>query len=202
MLSKGSVAILPLVLLLVVWWQKRRIDAGGCGANGAVFLGRRRSNRGKCLVSNARRRLGGPRCELQLSGCWGPARAIWFYLSKALAPVDLIFIYPQWNVQTDDIWWWLPLLAASVVTLRLLSVAAQIAGSQTRARATVVRLGVFLRGAGSHHGIHRRGIHALFAGGRSLSIHRTHRRSGRGGGNASNPWRRPLQSWLPGCWHS
>jgi len=26
MLSKGSVAVLPVVLLLVVWWQQRRIE--------------------------------------------------------------------------------------------------------------------------------------------------------------------------------
>ena len=32
MLSKGSVAFLPLSLVLIIWWQQRRIDKGGLAA--------------------------------------------------------------------------------------------------------------------------------------------------------------------------
>ncbi len=46
----------------------------------------------------------------------GAGGVIWFYLYKALLPVDLAFIYPQWRIEAGNPLWWLPLLAALVVT--------------------------------------------------------------------------------------
>jgi tetratricopeptide (TPR) repeat protein len=40
----------------------------------------------------------------------------WFYLYKALLPVNLAFVYPQWHIETGNPLWWLPLLAAVIVT--------------------------------------------------------------------------------------
>ena len=44
---------------------------------------------------------------------------MWFYLSKAFAPIHLTLIYPQWRVDTGNLLWWLPLLTAAVVTIAL-----------------------------------------------------------------------------------
>ena len=49
----------------------------------------------------------------------GAGAALWFYLLKALVPIQLAFIYPQWNIETDSWRWWLPSIAAIVVTARL-----------------------------------------------------------------------------------
>ena len=46
----------------------------------------------------------------------GAGGVVWFYLYKALLPVDLVFVYPQWHIQAGNLLWWLPLLAAVVVT--------------------------------------------------------------------------------------
>ena len=46
----------------------------------------------------------------------GAGGVVWFYLYKALLPFDLAFIYPQWHIQAGNLLWWLPLLAALVVT--------------------------------------------------------------------------------------
>ena len=42
----------------------------------------------------------------------GAGSALWFYLYKAVLPVDLTFVYPMWHIEVADPRWWLPLLAA------------------------------------------------------------------------------------------
>ncbi len=50
----------------------------------------------------------------------GAGAVIWFYLSKALLPLDLIFIYPQWHFDSATARWWLPLAAGIAITAILL----------------------------------------------------------------------------------
>jgi tetratricopeptide (TPR) repeat protein len=46
----------------------------------------------------------------------GAGGVIWFYLYKALLPVGLCFIYPQWSIEAGNPLWWAPLVAALAVT--------------------------------------------------------------------------------------
>ncbi len=41
---------------------------------------------------------------------------VWFYLYKALLPIDLAFVYTPWKIEAGNPLWWLPLLAALIVT--------------------------------------------------------------------------------------
>ena len=118
MLSKGSVAMLPLVLLgLVVW--KRRIGARDILQLLPFFLTAAvlaavdvwfQQHGGTEVIRSA-----GPLDRLLGAGGVG-----WFYLYKALWPVKLVFVYPQWHVDAADWRWWIPLLSALAVTIALL----------------------------------------------------------------------------------
>jgi Tfp pilus assembly protein PilF len=114
MLSKGSVAILPGVLLLLIWWERGRItreDLVKIAPFVAIAVGLTLVN-----VWFQARMPGGTRDVTVLERLLGAAGVIWFYLGKALAPVHLTFIYPQWDVRADEIRWWLPLASAVAVT--------------------------------------------------------------------------------------
>ncbi len=117
MLSKGSVAILPVLLLGIIWWRCRRITIADC-LQLAPFL----------LIAVV---LTGVNIWFQTHGSEpirsasfperlaGAGAILWFYLSKSLLPVNLIFVYPQWHLDPKAALWWLPLSAAILVTLAL-----------------------------------------------------------------------------------
>jgi tetratricopeptide (TPR) repeat protein len=118
MLSKGSVAILPGILLLLTWWRRQRITQRDV-VRILPFL----------VVAIAltlvnlwfqSRMVGGVRDVTVLQRILGAAGVIWFYVAKALVPIHLVFIYPQWDVRADDLGWWLPLVAAAAFTVVLI----------------------------------------------------------------------------------
>jgi len=51
----------------------------------------------------------------------GAAAAGWFYLSKAIFPLHLCFVYPRWRVDAANPLWWLPLAAAVGVSAALIA---------------------------------------------------------------------------------
>ena len=99
LLAKSSVAVLPLVLLLLVWWRHGRItrrDLDRCipffvlavlMALVAVAVQSRAVQSGVGVIHD---------------GLWvrllGGSRAVWFYLGKIVAPAGLTMIYPRWEI--------------------------------------------------------------------------------------------------------
>ncbi len=117
LLSKGSVAPLPLVLLGVIAWQRRPNgrDLAGLApffAVAAILV----------AVNVWFQTHGTHEVIRQADGVQrllGAAAALWFYLYKAVAPVGLIFVYPQWHVDAGTLLWWLPLIGVIAVTALL-----------------------------------------------------------------------------------
>jgi len=118
MLSKGSVAFLPAVLLLLVWWRRGRVSAEDFVRTAPFFFVaialtiihayfQKRGLVGEAGAASLDQRLA-------VAGA-----VVWFYLSKALWPFELIFVYPRWNVQTGLVIWWLPLAAAAALAIVL-----------------------------------------------------------------------------------
>ena len=118
MFSKGSVAVLPLLLLLIVWWQRGRITKWDLLRSAPFFLVAAVLT--PVIVWFVTHGSQEPvRNVTFLQRLLGAATAIWFYLSKALAPIQLVFVYPLWHIRTSDVLWWLPLSAAASVTALL-----------------------------------------------------------------------------------
>jgi protein O-mannosyl-transferase len=116
-LSKGSVVILPLILLGLVWWRRKIEKADLLRLSpffivAAVFAMVNVWFQSKGLQESIRN-------ANLTERLLGAGTVVWFYLSKALWPFDLAFIYPRWNIQVDRWQWWLPLLAAIGLTVAL-----------------------------------------------------------------------------------
>lgn len=123
LLSKTVICSLPAALLLVRWWKKGQLKwkdiypllpffvvgaglsfltawmekhhVGAEGADWSLTLGQR------VLIAG---------------------RALWFYADKLIWPVDLIFNYPRWEIETGVWWQWLFPVAAifAVIVLWLM----------------------------------------------------------------------------------
>ncbi len=133
MLSKGSVAVLPALLLGIIWWRR----TGTVPIFASAKMGLSPSVSSWDLARTA------PfftvAAILTLVNIWfqrhdidrvirdagflerllAAGALIWFYLYKAFFPLNLVFVYPQWSIQTGDPLWWLPLAAVLIVTALL-----------------------------------------------------------------------------------
>ena len=133
MLSKGSAVILPVVLLAVAWWLRPMgadTTLGSTKIRFSPFIRREfvrtmpffliaaalaavnmwfQTHGAATLIRSAtfiQRLLG--------AGC-----VPWFYLYKAIVPLDLAFVYPQWRIEAGNPLFWLPGLAVLAVTAML-----------------------------------------------------------------------------------
>jgi tetratricopeptide (TPR) repeat protein len=117
MLSKGSVAPLPVVLLGIIAWR-RRIDRRDLLEISPFFL-----ISAALILINVWCQTHGWEGTIRhadgLERLLGAGGAVWFYLYKALLPIGLVFVYPQWHVAGDNGLWWLPLLGAVGLTALL-----------------------------------------------------------------------------------
>jgi protein O-mannosyl-transferase len=106
LLSKTVTATLPAALLVIFWWQRGRLSWKRdmlplmpffvLGAAAGVFT---------AWVENTLVGANGAEFNLTvIDRCLIAGRAICFYLGKLLWPVDLLFIYPRWNV-SQAVWW-------------------------------------------------------------------------------------------------
>lgn len=112
LLAKSSVAVLPAVLLLFVWWRRGRVtrrDLERCipffvlaalMALMALAVQSKAVHGGVGVIhDNLWVRL--------IGGSW----AVWFYLGKIVAPVGLTMIYPRWVIDPRAAVSYLPALA-------------------------------------------------------------------------------------------
>jgi len=105
LLSKTATCLLPVALVLVVWWKRGRLDrrsllaVGPLVAVGAAFV---------LMTVYLEAHHGGARGEA-FSQTWLErvliaGRALWFYAGKLMWPAEQVFIYPRWTIDAT-VWW-------------------------------------------------------------------------------------------------
>jgi tetratricopeptide (TPR) repeat protein len=129
-LGKGSAVILPLLLLGIVWWLRplETVPISEPTKMGLSPFIRRHLLRTAPFFAiavvltlvNVWFQTHGKEAVIRNAGfaerLLGAGGVVWFYLYKALVPLNLVFIYPQWKIDAGNPLWWLPLLAALAVT--------------------------------------------------------------------------------------
>lgn len=112
MFSKTVACVVPVVLGLILWWKGRLGVRQVAGLVPLLALG---VAMGLLTVWIERKFIGasGPEWDLTLAERLRIAgHAVWFYPYKLIAPVNLTFIYPRWDVAKLSI---LPAIAAVLV---------------------------------------------------------------------------------------
>ena len=117
LLSKSATVILPGVLLVLLWWRRGRLDWRRDAAPLAPWFALALSS--GLLTSHVERvYLGAHGSAFELSPLGRvllATRVPWFYASKVLWPVDLVFSYPKWKIDPGA--WWQYLFPASLAIL-------------------------------------------------------------------------------------
>jgi Flp pilus assembly protein TadD len=111
LLSKTSTVMLPLVLLGCAWWQRGRITRRDW-LRTSPFFALALAFGLMSILFQAHGAISG--ATVQLESFWGrlagAGMALWFYLGKALLPLNLSMIYPRWKIEAGAAWSYLPLL--------------------------------------------------------------------------------------------
>ena len=121
-LSKTVSATMPAVVLLIMWWKRRRITARDLGMLAPLFA---------CGIALAwltshmeQHRVGAAGADWNyglLSRTVIAGQAFWFYLGKLVAPYPLIFNYPRPDPTSFPAWMWVYPLAAVALLATLVA---------------------------------------------------------------------------------
>jgi len=118
LLSKGSVVMLPVVLVFIMWWQDGKITQKNFWRLAPFFILSLVASLATIWIQN-HKAIGG---EMVQNLGWpgrvaAAAWAVWFYAWKGLLPIHLSVIYPAWRVEAGSLAAWLPAISLTAVLI-------------------------------------------------------------------------------------
>jgi tetratricopeptide (TPR) repeat protein len=108
-LTKSVTATLPAALLVALWWHRGRLSWKRDGLPLAPWLAFG-AVAGTVTAWVERRYIGAQGAQFDLhwaERCLIAGRAACFYFGKLVWPVQLLFVYPRWSIETRAVWEWL-----------------------------------------------------------------------------------------------
>ena len=121
LLSKTSVVMLPVVLLGLAWWKRRKMSARDLLPIAPLFV--MSLVMAMATIWFQQHHAIGSESIVRPEGFFSRLAAVgwivWFYLYKALVPLKLSMIYSRWNVEPADILAWIPLAGLVVAFICL-----------------------------------------------------------------------------------
>jgi tetratricopeptide (TPR) repeat protein len=109
LLSKTSVVVLPPLLLGLALWQRGRIDRRDVIRATPFFL--LALALGIVTIMFQSTYAFSNKSDPLLVRTLGGGMAVWFYLWKAVMPVNLSMVYPRWEINASSVVVWLPWVA-------------------------------------------------------------------------------------------
>ncbi|MGH7177051.1 MAG: tetratricopeptide repeat protein, partial [Tepidisphaeraceae bacterium] len=105
LLSKTVACTLPAALLVVLWWKLGRITRRDVLCLLPMFIAGAAMGLFTAHLERTFVGADGPEWNLSLADrCLIAGRGVWFYAWKLLCPVNLVFIYPRWNIDSHELW--------------------------------------------------------------------------------------------------
>jgi tetratricopeptide (TPR) repeat protein len=121
LLAKPSVVMLPATLLILAWWKQGSITRSDLRGVAPMFIIAVLAAVVTVWFHHARGIRGVEvRSDGPLGRLAGAGMAVCFYLQKLVAPVNLSFAYPRWQIHPSELRVWLPLAGLIVVSVVLL----------------------------------------------------------------------------------
>ncbi|MFH1143665.1 MAG: tetratricopeptide repeat protein [Candidatus Eisenbacteria bacterium] len=102
LLSKTVTAVLPAVLLLLVWWKRGRLTFRDIAPTLPMFAAGAAAGLFTAYLEHHQVGARGAAFDLSpIDRGLIAGRAAWFYLGKLVAPVDLTFVYRRWQIDAS-----------------------------------------------------------------------------------------------------
>jgi tetratricopeptide (TPR) repeat protein len=119
MAAKSSTMVLPLVLVLCVWWRDGSCTFRSWRRIGPVFLLSAASGALSVWTQSQRAGAAIPAALSLAQRLVIAGDAVWFYLGKLIWPYPLMMVYPQWRIDALAGFSFAPLLGALALTIVL-----------------------------------------------------------------------------------
>ena len=118
LLSKTAVSPLPLVLLGLAWWQRGKVTTRDVWRSAPFFAASLALGLITVWFERQETALDIVRDDSFWSRLAGAGWAVWFYLYKAVLPLNLMPIYPRWRIDAANVLSYAPgLLVVGAVVL-------------------------------------------------------------------------------------